>query len=295
MKDQLELSQDEIALIESKRAEKQKELEESYEGKRAIEDAKNTIAKYKEEDAKELEAYQKYANELNKASNGNFELVVKELKCEEIPYFYKEGLERENLKAINYTRTSCSINYIGETVKHEFFHIDEDGDKMRYYGKDPIGDGAFRNEAKYSVSVSEHTSGYSYSKKNYGFKMSINGLQKEPHENRSNGKKITNAKTVIKKIQDDIEYRKSLVERDDFSRSLKSRALEIVNIFFPNAKDISEYKSKITVRFENGSSVEMRYYDDEESVTGVKLTTSSISAPSNASPLAIGNILKELV
>ena len=65
----------------------------------------------------------------------------------------------------------------------------------------------------------------------------------------------------------------------------------MVKLEFPNA-DVSEYNNNITVSFENGSSVEMRYYDEGEE--GINLVTSRVTAPSKMNPIELGNNLKKM-
>ena len=288
----LNLSKEEIAIIKERRAN-----DLTLKKNEAIAKAKETISEYIAESNRKADEYKKHLDMLNEASMSKgcgeilFELVTEVINDEEVPYFYGEGLDMTKLKPIKYSTTRCSIKYKGETVKHQFMYIDEDGDKMNYYGEDPVGKGAFRVDATYSVEVYEHTTGYGFSQKNHGFKMKIDGLVYCSNERRDVGKKLTNPKTVVAKIKEDIQLRKRLIESDENSRSLKSRAISMVKLEFPNA-DVSEYNNNITVTFENGSSVEMRYYDEGEE--GINLVTSRVTAPSKMNPIELGNNLKKM-
>ena len=288
----LKLSKEEIAIIKEKRANDINERED-----KAIQSAKNTIAEYIAQSNRMADMYKKHLDMLNKASMSKgcgvilFELVTEVINDEEVPYFYGEGLEKTELKAIKYSTTRCTIKYKGDSVKHELCYVDEDGDTMKYYGDTPEEDKAFRTNAEYTVDVYEHTTGYGYSKNNHGFKMKINGLVYCPNERRDVGQKLTNPKTVLSKIQDDIQLRKDIMEREEYNNSLEARVTSMVELAFPKAK-VSIYDRKVTARFENGASIEMRYYDNEEE--GIELVTSKVSAPSKSNPIEIGKFLEKM-
>jgi len=121
--------------------------------------------------------------------------------------------------------------------------------------------------------------------------MKINGLVYCPNERRDVGQKLTNPKTVLSKIQDDIQLRKDIMEREEYNNSLEARVTSMVELAFPKAK-VSIYDRKVTARFENGASIEMRYYDNEEE--GIELVTSKVSAPSKSNPIEIGKFLEKM-
>jgi len=290
----LELSNEEIALIKAKRGNDLNLKKETL-----VKEAKETIEKELVENQKEVDAYKKYLTDLNNANMSKgcgeivFELVITQIKKQRVPYFY-EGGERFNLQPIEYTIEKCEIKYIGETVKFQMKHMDvfDDGEtyETNYHGDTPEEDGAYRVDAEYTISVDEHTSG-GYFRKSYGFKMSIDGLTSTG--NRSNGKNISNPKTVLKKILEDIELKKTILKREENVKSLQERALKEVTKLFPNAK-LSQCSGKIEIKFANSITLDVRYYNDEESESGVKLSIEKVGSLWNVDAVELGKVLAKL-
>jgi hypothetical protein len=286
----MELTKVEIELINEKRA-NDLDLKEAS----AIASAENVVAKYMLEYAKRLDVHQKFVSQLNDASMSKgcgtrlFDLVVTEFEHSEIPFFYDNDSNQVKLDPINYTGRRFSIKFLGETVESEHsYYIDEEGDERIDYRNEQKD--SYKKNIQYSISVDEHTTGYGFGSKNYGFKMTVNGLLNGAR--RDNGKNITNPKTVLSKIKDDIDMRKIIIKAEKLKDSLKERAIKEAKAFFPNAK-ISEYEGKITATFENGTSIEVRYYDADDKI-GVKFTTNKVSVY-GIDPIALGNMLQTLV
>jgi len=284
----MELTKAEIELINEKRA-NDLDLRKAS----VIASVEETIAKCLVEYDKKSDAYHKYVNLLNEASLSKgcgtrlFDLVVTEFEASETPFFYDNDSNRVNLEPIKYTGRRFEIKFLGETVESEYsYYIDEDGDEMvDYYGKEK---NSYKKNHKYTISVEEHIV-FKYHRKNYGFKMNISGLTTGNHARH--GKNITNPKTVVTKIKEDIEMRKRVIENTIRTNSLKERAINEAKIFFPNAT-ISEYDNKLTAKFENGTSIEMNYYDVDNEV-GVKFVTNKVSVY-GFDPIALGNMLQTL-
>jgi hypothetical protein len=291
----LELSKEEIALIKAKRGNDLNLKKETL-----VKEAKEKIEEELTENQKEVVAYKKYLNDLNNANMSKgcgeivFELEITQIKKQQVPYFY-DGTERFNLQPIEYTIEKCEIKYVGETVKFQMKHMDafDDGEtyETNYHGNTPEEDGAYRVDAEYSISVSEHTTGSYHYPISQGFKMSIDGLSSTG--NRSNGKNITNPKTVLKKILEDIELKKTILKAEENKRSLSERALKEVTKLFPNTK-LSQNDKKIEIKFANSITLDVRYYDDSESESGVKLSIEKVGGLWNADAVELGNLLAKL-
>jgi len=292
----LELSKEEIDLITEKRAN-----DLNLKKTNAIKSAEETINKRVLENNKKVEAYKKSFNDLVESTMTKgcgeikFSLDIEPYEKTETPFFFGDGLDKTTLTPITYTLHSCKIKYIGETVKFQMKHMDsfDDGEtyETNYNGDTPEEDGAYRVDAEYTISVDEHTSGSGYFPTNHGFKMSINGLTSTG--NRSNGKNISNPKTVLKKILEDIELKKTILKHEENKRSLNERALKEVIKLFPNTT-LSQYSGKIEIKFANSITLDVRYYDDEVSESGIKLSIEKVGGLWNADAVEIGNLLAKL-
>lgn len=287
----MELTKAEIDLINEKRA-NDLELKKAS----AIASVEKTIARYKAEEDKKFDAYQKFTNQLNDASMSKgcgtrlFDFVVVESEKFETPSFYDNDNNMVNLDPIAYTSRKFRIVFLGETVESEYtYFIDEEGDECMDYSGNATN--TYKKDVVYIITVEEHKTGSSYREKNYGFKMNINGLFYNLETRSNNGKNISNPNTVISKINEDIEMRKRMIENTITKNSLKERAMLEVETLFPNTQ-ISEYDSKITIKFDNGTSIECYYYDDNNGV-GVRFVTNKVSAY-GVDLIALGNMLQTL-
>lgn len=285
----MELTKAEIELIQEKRA-NDLDLRKAT----AIALANKTIADYLLVDSEKSDAYNKYVNLLNEASMSKgcgtrlFDLVVTEFEHSETPSHYDNETNRVNLEPIKCIRRRFEIKFLGETVETEHsYYLDEDGDeRIDYRG---VEKNTYKKINTYFISVEKHITGHGFGSLDNGFKMNISGLLTDKNSRRDNGKNITNPKTVITKIKEDIDMRKRAIENKIRENSLKDRAINEAKTMFPNAK-ISEYDNRITATFENGTSIECRYYDEND---GVKFVTDKVHAY-GVDPIALGNILQTL-